>query len=990
MTDFKKINNLAGWGTFFVSMVVYVLTVEETASFWDCGEFIAIAYKLEVSHPPGAPLFMLIGRLFSFLSLDDPTRVAYWINISSAVASAFSVTFLYWSIVMLGRKLLRTTAWKETSMQKMLLVGGGAIGALSFAFTDSFWFSAVEGEVYAMSSFFTAFVFWAMLKWEMVKDESLANKWLLLIAYMMGLSSGVHLLGLVTLPALGLIYYFKKYKTPNLKGVVIALFGTLFLIGFINSFIITGLPTAAEFLEIQFVNSLGLPFGSGALFMAVLVVVVLVVSIRVTAQKGFVNLNTFLLAMSFVLIGYACYGVILIRSKANPPIDQNNPENAITFTSYLKREQYGSRPLLKGPYFNDKVSEINKGSATYYKDEEGYKISDYKTEYSYNDQHLLPRMWSSQPSHVQRYQQIAGLRPGESPSFFDNMGFLFNHQLGHMYMRYFMFNFAGRESDIQNADFLAPWEGNKGVPKVIKENKGRNQYFAIPLILGLIGFFFQFNMDPKRFSATLMFFILTGAALVIYLNSAPIEPRERDYIYVGSYYVFAIWIGLAVIGLGGAIQRKGKTALLVVALSLACPVLLLTENWDDHDRSDRYFSVDSARNFLASCAPNAILFTGGDNDTFPLWYVQEVEGFRTDVRVVVMSYYNTDWYIDQTRMKMNDSEPFPYSLGIDNYRQGTNDYLMVDEELPQHRNEAIDLKQYLELLKENSRFLKVPLRSGDEINALISRRLKLNVDIEKVSNADIIPDRLKSYMVPSMTFTVNPSTRALDKAQMMMLDLIATNEWERPIYFNYTSVNSLDVDLSDYLVQEGMAYRLLPLRNPGYTEYMTNLDVMYDNMMNKFQFRGMDNPDVNINEDYRGFAQNHRSTFTALADALILEGDTARARKVLDYGMEVMPREAVPYDITSTGFVNSYLALGETEFAIKLGLEMAEEFEDMIDYHLDKERMDNDFRKYAGSLQYLQLHFENAGLLEQANVITEKLRALSLRIEVENELRRNR
>jgi tetratricopeptide (TPR) repeat protein len=984
MTDFKKINNLTGWATFLISMIVYILTIEETASFWDCGEFIAIAYKLEVSHPPGAPLFMLIGRLFSFLSLGDPTQVAYWINMASALASALTVLFLYWTIVMLGRKLVNATAWQETPGQQILLAGAGFIGAISFAFTDSFWFSAVEGEVYAMSSFFTAFVFWAMLKWEMVEDESKANKWLLLIAYMMGLSSGIHLLGLVTLPALGLIYYFKKYKEPSIGGLALTLLATLFLIGFINSFIITGLPSVAEKFEITFVNTFGLPFGSGALFLALIVVALIVVGIRFSAKKEFINLNTFLLAMSFVLIGYTCYGVILVRSKANPPIDQNNPENAITFTSYLKREQYGSRPLLRGPYFDSPRPDFKDGAPIYYKDEDSYKIGDYKTELDYPEQHLLPRMWSSQPNHVQRYRQIMNLRQGESPGFLTNLKFMFRHQLGHMYMRYFMFNFSGRESDIQDADFLTPVDSNNRVPEVIQNNKGRNQYYAIPLLLGLIGFFFQFNKDPKRFAATLMFFILTGVALVVYLNSVPIEPRERDYIYVGSYYVFAIWIGFSVLAIGNLLQKKGPLAYVAIAITLTCPIILASENWDDHDRSDRYFSVDSARNFLASCAPNAILFTGGDNDTFPLWYVQEVEGFRTDVRVVVLSYYNTDWYIDQTAMKMNDSEAFPYSLEIDNYRQGTNDYLLIDE-APQFKDRPIDLKQYMSLLKRNYEGLRRKLVSGAEANVIPARSLLLDIDTTKVLNSGIIPERLQPFTTPYMIFTMNEDVNALEKAQMMMLDMIAQNNWERPIYFNYTSVNSLNFNVDDYLVQEGMAYRLLPVRRPPYMQDMVNVDLMYDNVMNKFQFRGMDNPDANLNEDYRGFAQNHRSTFTTLANALIDAGDSTRAKEVLDYGLKVIPNEAVPWDISSTGFVMSYIRLEETEKAIEIGMDMAEMFNSMVTYHLDKQRQDFNFQRYFQGLYALRRYFEDSGLTEQSQRISDMLQEQGVRLEIERQ-----
>ena len=536
-----------------------------------------------------------------------------------------------------------------------------------------------------------------------------------------------------------------------------------------------------------------------------------------------------------------------------------------------------------------------------------------------------------------------------------------------------MFNFSGRESDIQDADYLTAIDGNKDVPDFIKNNKSRNQYYMIPLILGLIGFFFQFNRDPKRFSATLLFFILTGLALVIYLNSPPIEPRERDYIYTGSYYAFAIWIGFAVLAIGSAAMKRGKTlAYGALALCLVSPIILASENWDDHDRTGRFFSVDSARNFLASCAPNAILFTGGDNDTFPLWYVQEVEGFRTDVRVIVLSYYNTDWYIDQTKVKMNDSDAFPYTLGIDSYRQGTNDYLYVDER-PQYKGKAIDLKDYISLVQRKSPAIQRQLGSGTVINTVPARSLFLNVDSARVADLGIIPNSLKKYQTNRMTFTFKEGENFLEKAQLLMLDLIATNNWERPIYFNYTSVSSVPFDLDDYLVQEGMAYRLLPVQKPGSMREIVNTDLMYDNVMNKFQFRGLDNPKTNLNGDYRGFAQNHRSTFTTLADALITEGDTARAKTVLDYGMKVMPKESLPYDIASVSFVQAYLNIGEEEKALAMGMEIAEMFNDMATYQQKKMRYDYEFRKYLNGLQYLQSIFSQYGYPEQAARLREML-----------------
>mgnify|MGYP005841362281 CR=1 FL=1 len=992
MGDFKKINNLTGWGVFLISLITYVLTIEETASFWDCGEFIAIAFKLEVSHPPGAPLFMLIGRLFSFLSFGDVTRVAFWINMSSVLASAFTILFLYWTIVMLGKKLLETSKTQMSNLHKILVLGAGAIGALAFSFTDSFWFSAVEGEVYAMSSFFTAVVFWAILKWELVEDESHGNKWLVFIAYMLGLSTGIHLLGLVTLPALALIYYFKKYKQPTWLGGFAAMGISLILVLFINSFIIPGLPTIAGYFEVTFVNTLGLPFGSGALFVTVLVILAIIFGLRYTRKKNLVNLNTLVLSMAFVLIGYACYAVILIRSRADPPIDQNNPEDVMTFISYLKREQYGSRPLIQGQYFNAPVQEYIKTDPIYYKSDKDYKVKDYKSKTVYDPEYttILPRMYSSSPAHVQKYRQVTGLREGEKPSFIDNINFLISHQLGHMYLRYFMFNFSGRESDIQDADWLGPLSSDEFVPETILQNKGRNQYYMIPLILGLIGFFFQFNKDPKRFSATLMLFILTGAALVVYLNSPPIEPRERDYIYAGSYYAFAIWIGLSVLGIGMSLMARGKQfALAGIAIGLLAPIVLAKENWDDHDRSNRYFSVDSARNFLASCAPNAILFTGGDNDTFPLWYLQEVEGFRTDVRVVVLSYYATDWYIDQTTVKMNESDPFPYSLTIDNYRQGTNDVLYI-QELPQFADQSIDLKEYMNVVKRDVPQFKREFSSDQELMIIPSESLNLEIDTAAIKAKGIVPESLEQYITHRMFFNFkkNPRTgelesRIVDKGQMMLFDLIVQNNWERPIYFNYTSVNTLNWDANPYLVQEGMAYRLLPVQKPNGKRELVNIEVMYDNVMNKMQFRGLDDPEAFLNEDYRGFVQNHRSMFTTFADALVEEGDTTRALEVLDYSIEKMPFDVVPHDISSVGFVQSFYNVGAVERATQMAMEVGEQFNAELNYLQNKRRYGYSFQSKLRGLQFLRLVLEENGKSEEAEQINAYMQEQDVRLNME-------
>ncbi|HTE32157.1 MAG TPA: DUF2723 domain-containing protein, partial [Chryseolinea sp.] len=617
--NFQKINNIIGWGVFGIALITYWLTMEETASYWDCGEFIAVSYKLEVPHPPGAPLFLLIGRLFSFLALGDVTKVAYWINFSSVLASAFCVLFLFWSIVLFGRKLLRVNKPEDLTIEKIwVLVGAGLVGSLSYTFSESAWFSAAEAEVYAMSSFFTAFVVWAMLKWEVIEDESKANRWLLLIFYMMGLSIGVHLLNLVTIPALALIYYFKKYKTTT-WGVIAAMGISLMIIFFINEIIIPGLPTFASYFEVFFVNSLGLPFGSGVIVFGLILLTALVWGIMYSQKHAKVVLNTFLTAIAFILIGYASYAVVVIRSGYDPPIDENDPSDVMTFVSYLKREQYGSRPLLFGPYFTSQPVDLKEGSAIYKKGKDKYEVKDHKFEYLYkpNEQTFLPRVWSSE--HASAYRENLGLREGERPSFAQNLGFMFQHQVGWMYVRYFFFNFAGRESDIQNADWLAPSGWFEKLPPVLSENRGRNNFYMIPFVLGLIGMFYQSSNNTKSFVVVVLLFILTGVALVIYLNSPPTEPRERDYIYAGSYYAYCFWIGFAVIAIAEALVRFTKNlkiaAVIATLIGFSAPVLMASAGWDDHDRSNRFFSVDSAINYLQSCAPNGILFTGGDNDT---------------------------------------------------------------------------------------------------------------------------------------------------------------------------------------------------------------------------------------------------------------------------------------------------------------------------------------------------------------------------------------
>lgn len=938
MHNFKKINTLTGWVVFAIATIVYWITVEPTASFWDPGEFIAVSYKLEVPHPPGAPLFLLIGRMFSFLAFGDVTQVAYWINMVSVVASGFTILFLFWSISLLGRKILKVKENEVTTSQLYLLMGSSAIGALAYTFSDSFWFSAVEAEVYAMSSFFTAFVFWAILKWELMEDESQGNKWLILIAYMMGLSIGVHLLNLVTIPALALIYYFKNHRVTT-WGLVGTMVISLVFIMIIMVGIIPGLPSMAGAVEIYFVNGLGLPFGSGIIFFSVLLIAALVYGIILSHRKGKVLLNTGLLSLAFILIGYASYALIVIRSGYDPPIDENDPENIVSVVSYLKREQYGSRPLLKGQYFTAEVVDQKEGAKVYAKGEEEYEVVDRKLEYVYDPAKttILPRIYSTE--HAGSYRNWLGLQPGEEPTFGDNLYFLFSYQLGKMYMRYFMWNFAGRASDIQDAGWIGPLDVGKEVPEVIENNKARNNFLMLPLLLGLVGLFYQFKRDLFGFSVVAMLFFLTGIALVLYLNSPPVEPRERDYIYVGSYYAFAIWIGFGVMALSELlskwIKNKVTAPLVATAICLAVPGIMAAEGWDDHDRSNRYFSIDQAKNLLNSCAPNAILFTGGDNDTFPLWYLQEVEGFRTDVRVIVLTYLNTDWYIEQMTRQAYESDPLPFSLTEDLIRQGgPNDYLPVVEN-PNIQG-AINLEQYMELVRKGHKGIQVPTSSRGFINTIPATAVYLNIDKEEILEKGIIPETMTDLLQDQMVIDVKG--RAIYKNDLMILDIFATNDWERPVYFNNTSLQNVNLELKPYAVQEGATYRILPVKNPNPNlGELVDTKVMYDHMMNNFHWRGLDDPGVYHGIDYRKAVTNHRSYFNSLTAALLEEGKTDSAKTVIYKNLELMPDEAVPYDYTIPETINHLLTLGETEKALEIADVVAERADDELAYYSESD-----------------------------------------------------
>ncbi|MEQ9007537.1 MAG: DUF2723 domain-containing protein, partial [Ekhidna sp.] len=706
------------------------------------------------------------------------------------------------------------------------------------------------------------------------------------------------------------------YEKVTRKGIIYTMAISAAIVLIVLEGVIPGLPSMAGKIEIFFVNSLGLPFGSGVIFFGLAVIGGLVYGIHYSIKHNKYVLNTSLLALAFILIGYSSYSIAVIRSNYNPPIDENNPEEIISFVSYLKREQYGSRPLFKGPYYTAELQENKKGNPVYMRGKDEYVIKDYKVTQVYDPKHttILPRMYSSDPNHIRKYRQVTGLRDGEKPSWGDNLYYLIVHQLGHQYFRYFMWNFSGREHDIQGAGWVGIAAAFDDLPDVLANNKGRNIYYGLPLLLGLFGMFVQYKKDVKLFSATALLFFMTGIAIVLYLNTPPIEPRERDYIYAGSFYIFTIWIGFGVMALYDVLKNISKqkkvAAVIATVLGLSIPVLMASENWDDHDRSGRYFSVDAAKNYLSSVGPNGIIFTGGDNDTFPLWYAQEVEGFRTDARVLVLSYYNTDWYIQQSARQAYESDPLPYGLPIGHYQQGgLNDYLPVYER-EELKGNAINARLLLKFIKDENPGLQIPT-SISAYNSVPARTLFLDIDTAKAKQ--IVPEDMHDKIVNRMILKVKG--RALEKKDLAFLDLLINSNWERPIYLNNTSIAQLNFDLRGNVVQEGMAYRVLPINSNAQSGYPVNTEVMYDNVMNKFTWTNLDDPSVYYTQDYVGFVLNSRSTFNTLAEDLIAEGDYERAAEVLKKCIEVMPDEAVPFDFFSVQQVGMLLEVGEQELA---------------------------------------------------------------------------
>lgn len=947
--NYQRLNNIVGWLVFLIASFTYLSTIESTASFWDCGEYIACADKLEVGHPPGAPLFLLIGRFFSLFAGSDTSKIGMMVNSMSALCSAFTILFLFWTITAMARKIMDKTG--ELTTGKMYAIfGAGAVGALAYTFSDSFWFSAVEGEVYAMSSFFTAISFWAILRWERESDDPHANRWIILIAYLIGLAVGVHLLNLLVIPAVVYIYYFKKYPVVTRKGFIVTGLISLLILGGIQGGVIPMIVKLAASFEIGAVNGLGLPFNSGTIIYGIVLIGGIAWGLYYTSKKVKPILNTIILCFTVILIGYSSFLVLVIRSQANPPMDENNPENAVNLLSYLNREQYGTWPLLYGQYFcapNDPQKPYLDGSPLYAQDKKTGKyvvIDDRKNSIANYDPKfctIFPRMWSSQSNHIagykqwtdpSKYKRESAIDPqtGEPttiarPTFFQNLGFFFRYQIGQMYSRYFLWNFVGRQNDIQG--FGNATDGNwitgitafdewrlgpqKGLPDNADNNKAHNTLFALPFILGLLGLWYQFKKDNKNATVIGFLFLLTGIAIVIYLNQKPFEPRERDYAYTGSFYAFSVWIGLGVLAIFDFMQRKANQVTSAVAASAICllavPTVMAKQEWDDHDRSNRYIARDFARNYLESCAPNAILFTNGDNDTFPLWYAQEVEGIRTDVRVVCLELLNTDWCIDQLVHKAYDSDPLPITFTKDQYHQGVREAVLFHDRKIEG---FIPLKELIEFSKSEKREDKLEVASGTFYNYFPTKNVSVPVDSATVVNNGTVSKELAGRIVKSVDWTLTGSY--IQKNDLMILDMLAHNNWKRPIYFAATAPASSYLNLAPYLQLEGLAYRLVPVKqNEQESQQETRIatEVMYKNVMdpNKFKWGGMERPGVYLDNVFlQSCALNTRQRLGSLASALVAEGKKDKAIKVLDKCVEVTPEENVPYDRAMFSVVLGY------------------------------------------------------------------------------------
>ena len=1018
MTFFKRWNNITGWVVFAIAAMVYLMTMEPVSSLWDCSEFIATSYKLEVGHPPGAPLFMMLARLATLFAFGNPDYVGIAVNAMNSLASAFCILFLFWTITHLARRLATRRGEELTPRSIIAILGAGAVGALAYTFTDTFWFSAIEGEVYALSSMFTALVVWLMLKWEEQADQPHASRWIVLIAYLMGLSIGVHILNLLTIPTLAFIYYFRTTEKVTFKGVVYTTLIACAVLLFINNIIIPYTVWLGAQVDTLFVNTFGLPANSGMVVFALVLILGLGWAAWTAHRKGRVLLNILLLSTTMILVGFSSYASMTIRAAVNPPMNSNNPNNPHALLAVLNRDQYGSRPLLYGPYYSAPPESLVEKEITYLDENGRYKKVKVPSHYTHAPEfmHLFPRIWDSNKGE-RAYKQWAAYRTsvevardenGEvvrdeqgrpvrqevldfgrkrvytdsygdtrtvvEPTFAENLYFFFNYQLSYMYWRYFLWNFVGRQSDIQpvsstiaDGNWLSGirWIDEKyvgpqdGLPREVAENKGRNTYYFLPFLLGLIGLLYQLNRDPRNFSIVMWLFIMTGIALVFYFNTSPGEPRERDYVYAGSFYAFSIWIGFGVLALRelfARIARRDNTAVTAAAtvVGLCVPAILAAQNWDDHDRSGRYMARDIGWNYLQSTLPNSIIINYGDNDTFPLWNNQEVYGVRPDVRIMNTSYLGGEWYIDEMKTRANEAPGVPFSLPKSKYTY-TNDYVPIIEAV----DRATDIREVIDFIRSEDPRSKTALVDGSLTDYIPCRRIALPVNKENAIASGIVAEKDRDLMVDTVYLNLKGS--ALAKNELMLLDMLANFDWKRPIYLTQVYILQ-NLGLMDYLQFDGYAYRLVPILTPVRSAYeigRVDPDYAAPLLRDTFRYGNLADPKVYCDYfiQYNLAASHAREAFARVAKELLVQGRVEEGVELLDLGLEKLPTSQIRFtDANTYPFLEAYYA------ASAMGVPEAAEKGDAL------------LREYARTLiEYIEYYFRFEGL--QGDMISNELDA---------------
>jgi hypothetical protein len=1073
MNNFKRTNTIMGWLSFVVALVVYALTLEPSVSLWDCGEFISAADKLQVVHPPGAPLFLMLGRIFTIFAETGTNEVAIAMNMFSAVSSAATVMFTFWITTHFAKKILKVDI-NATSVDlgnTIAILGAGLVGAMSLTFMDTFWFSAVEAEVYATSSCFMAMSFWAIVKWERVKNEPTSDRWIIFIAYIIGLGIGLHLLNILVVPAIFLYYYVNKYGVSRGNIIKASIIG-IGSIALLQWGIIPKTPEIAANIDLFFVNYLGLPYNSGTLFFMIAIVVMVVLALKYThtnnklfgiialvlfaimvicsgsfaaigvflrlilvgisvwafkygSEKNRQGLNLIVLSFAFIMIGFSSYSMVVIRSSAEPAIDMNDPQDAQSLLSYINREQYGSRPLVYGPYWTvqayreatNQGLEINDGGPRYRRGDDKYEEIGRKQDLKWTDSYstILPRMgdmspksrnypfWSGMdnmglnisrleqqikqdPKNQELRTQLANLKMTK-PTFGNNMKFLFKYQIGWMYIRYFMWNFTGRQNDLQNSsgnsqngnwisgiDGFDEWrlKAPQTLPKQLSYNKARNTYYFLPLILGILGMIVMAKRSKMDFYTVLIMFIFTGLLVVIYLNQPPSEPRERDYTFAGSFQTFCIWIGLGVLFLYDLLKNKiGKvpTALAATAVALvAAPFLMGSQNWDDHDRSDRYLGISFARNYLNSCEQNAILFTNGDNDTYPLWYAQNVENFRTDVRVINLSLLPTEWYSSALRRKVFKSEALPFGIPEEDMVAGKRDYVRFYDTKKFNQKQVFPLDKVLSFITSDDEKKMLQGQDGEFFNYVPVKNYIVNVDKDSVLANMSLPAADSSKIVDKLSWNIGQG--ALSKGDLIVLDIISQNAkegWRRPIYWTTTAGPSAYLNLNPYLRNNGLTYQLVPVVADQSRRGMDDLDLLYNKFMNIYEWGNMDKGTMFLDEKAQIVPQNLRASFVQLAGYLFNAGKVDSAVSLVDKCYSAMPESLVPMNLRlKASSADIYYKAGEIEKGDKILTEVGDDVYELYNYFKQIEgKKDKSINEY----QIDNRQQENLGILRNVGLM---------------------